>query len=64
MTLGTIRQAIADAAALLSGDAHLRDNAHRDAELLLLHTLALTKATLLAHPESTLTPEPAPLPSP
>ncbi|MCU1320101.1 MAG: peptide chain release factor N(5)-glutamine methyltransferase [Edaphobacter sp.] len=47
----TLRQALAHASAQLASSEHLRANATRDAELLLLHTLHLTRATLLAHPD-------------
>ncbi|WP_035347472.1 peptide chain release factor N(5)-glutamine methyltransferase [Edaphobacter aggregans] len=41
----------------LAADPHLRDSARRDAELLLLHTLTITKAALLANPTRALTTE-------
>ena len=47
----TLRQALANATNQLAASEHLRANATRDAELLLLHTLHLTRATLLAHPD-------------
>src|SRR6202453_3301681 len=47
----TIAETIEHAAALLA-PSH---TAHRDAELLLLHTTRLTKADLLTHPERELT---------
>jgi release factor glutamine methyltransferase len=53
----TIRQAITAAASQFVTDPHLRDNAARDAELLLLHTLQISRATLLAHPDRTLSPD-------
>jgi release factor glutamine methyltransferase len=46
----TYRQAIDTAAAQLSDDAYLRAQARRDAELLLLHTLKISRVTLLAYP--------------
>ena len=46
----TLRQALAAASAQLSGDEHLRVTAKRDAELLLLHALRISRVTLLAHP--------------
>ena len=52
----TLRQALTDAATRLVADPHLRDNATRDAELLLLHVLQVPRATLLAHPDRELTP--------
>jgi release factor glutamine methyltransferase len=53
----TIRQAINDAAEQLATDDHLRITAMRDAKLLLLHTLNLSRVTLLAHPTLELTTE-------
>ncbi len=52
----THREAITVGAAELAGDPSLRDTASRDAELLLLHTLEISRITLIAHPETTLTP--------
>jgi release factor glutamine methyltransferase len=52
----TIREAITAASTQLAHNEALRDNATRDAELLLLHTLSISRATLLAHPERTLAP--------
>jgi len=46
----TLRQAITAAATQLAEDEHLRVTAARDAELLLLHTLQISRATLLAYP--------------
>jgi release factor glutamine methyltransferase len=46
----TLREALTVAAAQLAGDEHLRPTATRDAELLLLHTLQIPRATLIAHP--------------
>jgi release factor glutamine methyltransferase len=53
----TFRQSLINAAATLATNPHLREQAHRDAELLLLHTLQIDRATLLAHPSRSLTPE-------
>lgn len=52
----TLREALTIAAAELAGDEQLRDTATRDAELLLLHTLQIPHITLIAHPETELTP--------
>ncbi|MGH9596411.1 MAG: peptide chain release factor N(5)-glutamine methyltransferase [Edaphobacter sp.] len=52
----TLRDALAVAATRLANDPHLRDTASRDAELLLLHTLQIPRITLIAHPETELTP--------
>jgi release factor glutamine methyltransferase len=52
----TIRQALTAATERLVADPHLRDNATRDAELLLLHVLQVPRVTLLAHPDRELTP--------
>lgn len=46
----TFRQALTLATEQLAASPHLRDHAHRDAELLLLHVLQLDRATLLAYP--------------
>ena len=46
----TLRQALTIATQTLAASEHLRTNAHRDAELLLLHTLQIPRTTLLAHP--------------
>jgi release factor glutamine methyltransferase len=46
----TLRQALTLATQQLATSEHLRANAHRDAELLLLHTLQIPRTTLLAHP--------------
>jgi release factor glutamine methyltransferase len=51
----TYRQAIDTAAAQLADDERLRGQAHRDAELLFLHTLKISRVTLLAHPGRELT---------
>src|SRR5277367_4011276 len=50
----TLRQAITNAAAELAANPHLSEHAHRDAELLLLHTLQIPRVTLLAHPDDEL----------
>ncbi len=47
----TLRQAITNAAAELAANPHLSEHAHRDAELLLLHTLQITRVTLIAYPD-------------
>lgn len=52
-----LRQAITVAAAQLAADPHLESTATRDAELLLLHTLHIPRATLLAHPNRELLPD-------
>jgi release factor glutamine methyltransferase len=46
----TLRQALTIATQELAASEHLRANAHRDAERLLLHTLQIPRTTLLAHP--------------
>jgi release factor glutamine methyltransferase len=46
----TLREALTFAAAQLASDEHLRATANRDAELLLLHTLQISRVTLIAHP--------------
>jgi release factor glutamine methyltransferase len=46
----TLRQALTLATQTLAASEHLRPNAHRDAELLLLHTLQIPRTTLLAYP--------------
>jgi release factor glutamine methyltransferase len=51
----TYRQAIDTAAAQLADDERLRVQAHRDAELLFLHTLKISRVALLAHPGRELT---------
>lgn len=53
----TLRQALTLAADQLAASPHLRDYAHRDAELLLMHVLRLDRATLLAYPTRPLTEE-------
>jgi release factor glutamine methyltransferase len=47
----TLREALTVAAAQLASDEHLRATATRDAELLLLHTLQISRVTLIAHPD-------------
>jgi release factor glutamine methyltransferase len=47
----TLRQALAAAATQLAVDEHLRATASRDAELLLLHVLQISRATLIAYPD-------------
>jgi release factor glutamine methyltransferase len=47
----TLRQALTSAATQLAEDEHLRATASRDAELLLLHVLQISRATLLAYPD-------------
>lgn len=51
----TLRQALTFATDQLAVNPHLRDHAHRDAELLLLHVLELDRAVLLAYPTRALT---------
>jgi release factor glutamine methyltransferase len=50
-----LRQSLTAAAQQLATDEHLRAEAPRDAELLLLHTLRIPRSTLLAHPDDELT---------
>jgi release factor glutamine methyltransferase len=52
----TLRQALTAASAQLAADPYLSDNASRDAELLLLYTLQIPRATLITHPNRELTP--------
>ena len=52
----TLRQALTIATQQLAASDQLRVNAHRDAELLLLHTLRIPRTTLLAHPSRKLSP--------
>ena len=52
----TATEALQSASQQLAADPHLADNASRDAELLLLHTLNITKASFLANPARELTP--------
>jgi release factor glutamine methyltransferase len=51
----TLRHALNAATRQLAEDQHLRATASRDAELLLLHTLGIARAALLAHPARELT---------
>jgi release factor glutamine methyltransferase len=53
----TLSQALTDATAQLAASEHLRDQARRDAELLLLHTVQVSRVALLAHPNRELTTE-------
>jgi release factor glutamine methyltransferase len=53
----TLRQALTAAAARLADDPHLRGNARRDAEILLLGQLSIGHAQLLANPDRELTQE-------
>jgi release factor glutamine methyltransferase len=53
----TLREAIHSAATQLALDKHLRENAARDAEFLLLHTLGLSRVALLAYPDREILPE-------
>jgi release factor glutamine methyltransferase len=53
----TLLQALIDATAQLAASEHIRDQARRDAELLLLHILQIPRVTLLAHPTRELTAE-------
>jgi release factor glutamine methyltransferase len=52
----TLQQALQFAAQQLEADPHLADSARRDAELLLLYTLNITRATLIANPTGELPP--------
>jgi release factor glutamine methyltransferase len=52
-----LRQALSAAVTQLATESHLSDSASRDAELLLLHTLQIPRATLFAHPNRELTPD-------
>src|SRR5215469_3982316 len=51
----TLREAIVEAAVRLSGDTYLKTNARQDAEFLLLHTLVMTRAQLIANSDRALT---------
>jgi release factor glutamine methyltransferase len=53
----TLRQAITNAAAELAANPHLSEHAHRDAELLLLHTLQIPRVTLIAYPDRDFSPD-------
>jgi release factor glutamine methyltransferase len=52
----TFRQAVTNAAAELAANPHLSEHAHRDAELLLLHTLQISRVSLIAYPDRDLSP--------
>ena len=53
----TVREAISWGAEQLSSSEHLRSDAQRDAALLLLHALGVSRAQMLANPDTELTPE-------
>lgn len=53
----TLRKAVSAAAGKLAGNEHLRPTAGLDAELLLLHTLALPRSTIYAYPGRLLSSE-------
>ncbi len=53
----TLRKTLALAAQQLAQDLHLAATAQRDAELLLLDAVTLTRAALLAHPDREITPD-------
>jgi release factor glutamine methyltransferase len=53
----TAQEAHQSATQRLAADPHLADSARRDAELLLLHTLGVNKAALIADPNRVLTAE-------
>jgi release factor glutamine methyltransferase len=53
----TLRETLNTAAAQLAEQEQLRGQAHRDAELLLLDTLKISRVTLLAHPDREITRE-------
>ncbi len=55
-TATTLRQALTHGTTELAQNPDLRDHARRDAELLLLHHLGITRAQLLADPTLELTP--------
>jgi release factor glutamine methyltransferase len=50
----TLREALTAATAQLAANRHLKQQASRDAELLLLHALKITRAQLLANPDRSL----------
>ena len=52
----TLREALIAAAARLGADEDLRATATRDAEVLLLNTMGISRATLLAHPDREIVP--------
>ena len=53
----TLREALTAAAVRFAADKHLQEQASRDAELLLLHTLEITRVSLLTNPGRELTPD-------
>lgn len=53
----TLQQALLSAARQLGADPQLSNSARRDAELLMLHTAGISRATLLSDPTRELTPE-------
>jgi release factor glutamine methyltransferase len=53
----TLREALTRGTAQLSESPYLRADAHRDALLLLLHTVGISRATLYADPARMLSPE-------
>jgi release factor glutamine methyltransferase len=53
----TLRQALTAAFNQLAVDPHLHATASRDAQLLLLHTLQISRITFLTHPNRELTPD-------
>ena len=53
----TLRQAVTLATNEFAVNLHLRADARRDAELLLLQVFQMDRATLLAHPDRSLTPD-------
>src|SRR6266702_190923 len=52
-----LSEALTAAKNRLAQNEHLHDSATRDAELLLLHTAGLTRASLLAYPDRDLSPD-------
>jgi release factor glutamine methyltransferase len=52
----TLREALTIAAVQLASDENLHPTAARDAELLLLHTLQISRTSLIAHPDHELSP--------
>lgn len=53
----TLQQAIQSATELFAADEHLRENARRDAESLILHTMGISRAALLSNPARELSAE-------
>jgi len=53
----TVREAINHGAGRLAASEHLHSDAQRDAGLLLMHTLGLSRAQVFARPQRVLTPE-------